>query len=203
MDNRKALKFRNKSCLLFLSKGVKGTRKGHGHPKYQSKVAWTGQTYCPLPQHILPADRQDSPRRRPAPHRGSAPRPWLCCRCWAGGSRGRCAEGRPAGPVCRLSLGTGERADLAPSTLSPNTPTPRAIPTGPVSAPTSTRCCSEGERGLSKYPGCHHPQRLCWGPCLWRKVTVPWARAKGCLLRGTRSAQLWAHCKHLIKGESF
>lgn len=24
---------------LFLLKGVRGTRKGHGHPKYQNKVA--------------------------------------------------------------------------------------------------------------------------------------------------------------------
>ena len=68
-------------------------------------------------QHVLPTDRRNLPQRQPAPRRGSAPRPWLCCRCWAGGSRGQCAEDRPAGPACRLSLGTDERADLAPSTL--------------------------------------------------------------------------------------
>lgn len=50
---------------------------------------------------------QNLPQRRRAPLPGSALQLWLCCRCWAGGSTGRYAAGRPAGPVCRLSQGTG------------------------------------------------------------------------------------------------
>lgn len=49
------------------------------------------------------------PRTQPAPRRGSALQPSLCCRCSAGGSTGRCAAGRPAGPACRRSQGTGRK----------------------------------------------------------------------------------------------
>ena len=60
------------------------------------------------PRHT-PVWRQNLPRRRWAPLPGSAPRPWPCCRCWAGGSTGRSSAGRPKGPACTPNLDTEER----------------------------------------------------------------------------------------------
>lgn len=50
--------------------------------------------------------RRNVPLKRWVLLLGSEPRPWPCCRCWAGGSRGRFSGGKPTSPVCRLSRGT-------------------------------------------------------------------------------------------------
>lgn len=55
----------------------------------------------------------NSPPRQPALLPDSELQPWLCCKCWAGGSTRRYVAGRRAGPAYRLSPGTARHKDDA------------------------------------------------------------------------------------------